>query len=1155
MYIRSLSFVIPLLVLCFALLTIIVNPAEAKADTIYVDDSAGPGGNGTSWALAFDDLQDALDEVANVGTPCEIWVAAGTYTPSAEHGGSGDHYKSFQMQNGVGIYGGFTGTETARNQRTWETNETVLSGDIGIPVYRLDNCYNVFYHPASLKLNSTAVIDGFTITNGHAYGISYDKATGGGMFNDNCSPAIVHCTFSHNTSSWGGAGMSNDNHSSPLITECRFHHNNTDGYGGAMENANHSSPSLISCAIIENSSMENGGAIFNRDYSSPVLDGCIVTNNHADIFGGGIYNATYSSPKLSNCSISENTADGDGGGIYNYCYSSPILSDCVLYENTSQNYGGGIYNEMSSSPKLYNSVLYRNSAYLGGGMYNHSGCLPEVANCTFWGNSGGAGAIYNSYYSSPTVTNSILWNNSYLEIYSTGTSTPNITYSNVEGGYPGDGNIDQPPMLVNPKNHDFHLQTISPCINAGTNSALNLPAEDYEGHPRIIDGIADMGVDEFMPGGTPTYAVTIMVDPVEGGTVALDPPGGTYYEGAIVTLTATPSAQHEFAFWSGDLAGNTNPDTLLIDSNKSVTAHFAEEVLPVNIIHVNWASDPGGDGSSWQQAFMNLQDGLSAASGYQTEYEIWVASGTYTPGESRNSSFKMKNNVGIYGGFLGYEIDRGERDWETNRTVLSGEIGIPGFKDDDCYHVISNTTNQDESAVLDGFTVTGGNANVGGTESTGLGGGIYNNGGASPTIRNCAITDNYASYGGGVYNRGDSCPTIINCLFTNNIANTGGAMRNYSDSDPTVVDCMFINNGYIYVSDGPYPSPTPPSEPTLTGEAINNDDSSPIFTNCTFTGQQRVVANYNISFPRFTDCIFTENGNGVLNNQHSSAKFTGCSFTNNSGYGVYSTDESNSEFIDCSFIENDKGIINGSHSSPTITNCTFVGNTGGGIYNDSYCSPDISNSTFLQNSADEGGAIYNHYQSSPTITNSIFGFNCATSGGAIYNETGCVPLVTNCTFWNNSASQGGTMYSTDFCIPEVTNSILWGGSPQEIDNGENSSLNIRYSDIQGGYTGAGNINQQPMLSGDFHLIPTSPCIDAGTNSAPEMPTEDYEGDPRIINGRADMGIDEYWPPWIYDTNQNSKIEYVEMVDALMDYLTSTLSYSQMIDVLMCYLIS
>jgi hypothetical protein len=124
--------------------------------TIYVDVNAtGGNNNGTSWANAFTDLQDALDESSSCS---EVWVAEGTYKPQDSNG--------FYAGYGLNLYGGFDGTETSRSQRDWTSNETILSGDIGNVNDPNDNATSVL---VAISSDGT-VIDGFTITKGRGDG-------------------------------------------------------------------------------------------------------------------------------------------------------------------------------------------------------------------------------------------------------------------------------------------------------------------------------------------------------------------------------------------------------------------------------------------------------------------------------------------------------------------------------------------------------------------------------------------------------------------------------------------------------------------------------------------------------------------------------------------------------------------------------------------------------------------------------------------------------------------------------------------------------------------------------------------------------------------------------------------------------------------------
>ena len=177
------------------------------------------------------------------------------------------------------------------------------------------------------------------------------------------------------------------------------------------------------------------------------------------------------------------------------------VSPTCTFEGNDAGLGGGIYNDESCSPALTNTTFLSNSARGdGGGIYNSISSSPVLINCTFWGNDAASGGgIYNEAMSAPTVTNCILWGDTPDEIVG---GSPAVTYSDVEGGHPGQKNIDQDPMLVDPANGDLHLGEDSPCIDEGSNAAPNLPLYDFEGDHRILDGdddgeaIVDMGVDE-----------------------------------------------------------------------------------------------------------------------------------------------------------------------------------------------------------------------------------------------------------------------------------------------------------------------------------------------------------------------------------------------------------------------------------------------------------------------------------------------------------------------------------------------------------------------------------------------------------------------------------------------------------------------------------
>ncbi len=230
-------------------------------------------------------------------------------------------------------------------------------------------------------------------------------------------------------------------------------------------------------------------------------------------------------------------------------------------------------------------------------------------------------------------------------------------------------------------------------------------------------------------------------------------------------------------------------------------------IVPTTI-YVNQSNSSGVyNGTSWATAFTNLQDALNYTP-QCTPLQIWVAAGTYKPTSTldRTISFSMKNNVAIYGGFANTGNPTfTQRNVVDNITILSGDIGLQNNNTDNSYHVISNTEGLTNTAILDGFTIANGNANLA-TGFNNIGAGMYNDGGitsgtCNPKIDNCTFINNTATNGGAMYNKAQNStasPTITNCIFTNNTATNGAAI--YTDaqtlgtSSPVITNCTFTNN-------------------------------------------------------------------------------------------------------------------------------------------------------------------------------------------------------------------------------------------------------------------------------------------------------------------------------------------------------------------------
>jgi predicted outer membrane repeat protein len=264
----------------------------------------------TSWATSTTNLQGAINASASGDM---VWVAAGVYKPTDN---PTQRYRSFAMANGVAIYGGFAGIETALTSRTLTyPSSTTLSGDIDNDGTVAGNSFFIFYNRGSLT--ETAILDGFIIT-----GNATDSESGTAMYNDHCSPLIRNCTFRQNNGNAGGA-MYND--------------------GGFSESpdATASNPTLINCAFESNTATNGGGAIYNNGAflgASPTLINCSFQNNVSENYGGGaIYTdlgESTGSISLINCAFWNN---GGNETLYNSFIATTNAIYC-LFDDTVTGY-------------------------------------------------------------------------------------------------------------------------------------------------------------------------------------------------------------------------------------------------------------------------------------------------------------------------------------------------------------------------------------------------------------------------------------------------------------------------------------------------------------------------------------------------------------------------------------------------------------------------------------------------------------------------------------------------------------------------------------------------------------------------------------------------------------------------------------------------
>ena len=534
----------------------------ARAAVWYVDIGNTSGTeDGLSWLTAFTEIQPAID-AASAACGGEVWVAEGTYgearssivhpAPDALDTGS------VLMKEGVDLYGGFVGLgpggeETERSQRNWQTHVTTIDGSVargGLPAY----------HVVVGAHNST--LDGFTVTGGDAAGSAelYSPANyGGGMYNGTIVVVVQNCVFSKNRATTYGGGVCND-HSSATISNCGFSGNaaysSASGCGGAITNVM-ASVNVADCVLTDNDARGNyGGAIFNWDNSYAFIARSTFQLNTVAWFGGGVNNRS-SSATVTDCEFLDNSG-AFAGAIHN---SSAILTvaGCVFRGNVAvYDYGGAVHDAdyaNSSRPNvtsIRNSVFSLNSSDYGaavcvqgtgsGGQFTATNCIffdnmavlngsaiavdskpnTKIVNCTVAHNvasTGGSAMWFADTGTGPQVVNCVAWNDFPSEISADASSSPTVSYSNVQGGYSGSFNIAADPLFLDELGRDLRVQSGSPCIDTGmdtSGSGYGTVSTDFYGDPRGIDGDGrgtgstgdgsdyDMGADEA---GTPTVPV------------------------------------------------------------------------------------------------------------------------------------------------------------------------------------------------------------------------------------------------------------------------------------------------------------------------------------------------------------------------------------------------------------------------------------------------------------------------------------------------------------------------------------------------------------------------------------------------------------------------------------------------------------------------
>ena len=660
---------------------------------------------------------------------------------------------------------------------------------------------------------------------------------GGGIYCENGTISITGCTVNDNLTENRYGGICS-RHSNTAIKDCTVTGNFSDMEGSGIY-CKGDSISIENCNVAGNSSYLEGGGIYCQG-DSISIENCNVTGNWGNYFGGILCggNATIKdcniagnssrrsagggiycggTVEIKNCNITGNSSDMRGGGIC--CGGTIAITDCIITGNSSEEAGGGIY--CSGTVTIANTNISANSSVeYGGGIYCGNNTTTTITNCTITANktetgrfglSYGGGiyckddhpiTIANSticdnsdlrcgiYCQQGQILNCIIRNNSYDQIWEY--SDVSVAYSNIEGGWQGQGNIDTDPAFV--FETDYHIMPNSPCIDTGDPLYVPGPNEtDLDGNPRVSAGRIDMGAYEYNPvkPSLVVYQNTFFFlndwpEPAPQKLLIRNC-GGAALNWQIIEdcnwLDVAPT--------SGASTGQVNEVTLSVNPHVLTSGSYnctliVSDSNAVNspiTIHVQFHV---GEILSVPQQFGTIQQAIDAAEDYDV---VLVDDGIYTGDGNRDLQLTGKS-ITI----------RGENGPQNTIIDCNGTENDP-------HRGFNFTNNTNTNAIFAGFTIKNGFVLV---NNDGAGIDCKNNLSSTLTISECNITENTVLAGRGGYGGGisviDGIYFINNCHISNNFSSNGGGISSgywcwpyeiCNATNLTINNCSISNNSAV----------------------------------------------------------------------------------------------------------------------------------------------------------------------------------------------------------------------------------------------------------------------------------------------------------------------------------------------------------------------
>ncbi len=801
----------------------------------------------------------------------------------------------------------------------------------------------------------------------------------------------------------------------------------------------------------------------NSNYS--VIDGFVLQQGWAQNdynpygadfkrYGGGIY-LYRSSTTIRNCIFKQNQADDDGASMGIDTASHPAIVNCFFTGNTSSD----IYVRATGEGKFYNCIFAKDTSK---SIIHCDAGKITFTNCVFFNNqfstyAGGIAVLWAENNSSIAINNSIFYKNKF------------------------ESTLDSVEILVKASQLSIS-NTITQNYDYGNKTLVGTD-------PKFRDTANIAGADGLM-----------FTD--DDGLQLVNPCSPAINAGSNILLNG---------FTSSDILGKNR----VADGTTDIGAYEVQSPLAgiPTVLYVNKNATGKNDGSSWANAFTDLQKALGFCSD-----TIKVAAGTYFPSDNdANAFFKMQNHRVILGGYPGTgSPDDIQRNPATNKTILSGKLPRTTVAP---ASIIKSSWN-DTTAVLDGFTVTGADGYVqSGSGYLQEGGAINIRYTSSPIFSNLIFFNNMSyTNGSAVVTLNSSTPRFLGCTFLSDSTKANSSVASFSQSAPQFIKCAFKdNNEYVYNTSG------------ANSRAAYVSAANPVFDSCTFEKNlcgAGVIYNENYSAPVIRNCTFIDEvvseSSAAIYSEKSSPQVTNCTFIDTS---TRYQSPSSQPYMDYSMIENQN------NSKGSFSNCLFFGGQSQtGVINNSNSTPVFTGCLFTQTPQDLPHYAIHNYHGSPVYYNCV-----ATGNGNVMVNDGCSLQITNCSFVNNT---GSVLVNKFDATVVVNNSIFWKNvklGEIEVDESFNSAGATQFLHSFTQSTGTNGVNGNTVgkdprfinvtlptgpdgtyftADDGLMLCSCSPAINTGQNTAIGSVPGDVLNQPRIYNGIVDIGAYEFQQPVI-----------------------------------------